>query len=80
MIGANIYADILSKASSKLGLEYPKSGNARRKAYSNLPQAEKDEIEKLEHLFFELIKSKENDLELYRGKFVKNNPEQFIAM
>ena len=79
MIGANKYADILSKAASKIGSEYPKSDSARRKAYKALSQKDKDEIEKLEDLFFQLINSKEDDLELYRGNFVKNNPEQFIA-
>jgi hypothetical protein len=78
MIGANKYADILSKASSKLGSEYPKSGSARKKAYKSLNQTDKDEIEKLEEQFFDLINSKDDDLETYRGNFVKNNPEQFI--
>ncbi len=79
MIGANKYADILSRASAKLGSEYPKSSSTRRKTYKALPKTGKDEIERLEDLFFELINSKEDDLEIYRGNFVKNNPEQFIA-
>lgn len=80
MIGAPKYADILHRASSKLGPEYPKSGSARRKAYKKLAQTAIDEIEKLEDLFFELINSKEYDLEFYRGSFVKNHPEHFIVM
>jgi hypothetical protein len=80
MVGASKYADIISKASSMLGSEYPKSGSARRKAYKKLPQTDRDEIEKLEDLFFELINSKEYDLEFYRGNFVKNNPGHFIIM
>lgn len=78
MIGANKYANILSSAASKLGSEYPKSGSGRRKAYKVLSQEDKDEIERLEDLFFQLISSKEDDLEVYRGNYVKKNPEHFI--
>lgn len=78
MIGANKYADILSKSSLKLGEEYPKSGSARKKAYKGLTKEDKEEIENLEDQFFELINSKDYDLEIFRGNFVKNNPEQFI--
>ncbi len=80
MIGAIRYAEVFAAASSKLGSEYPISASARKKAYKTLSQEDKDEIKKLEVVFFKLINSEKYDLEIYRGNFVKNNPQEFIKM
>ena len=77
-IGAEKYAVILTKVASMLGSDYPKSGAARKRAYKSLSQAQKQEIDELESAFYALLNSKDDDLERYRGSYVKSHPEQFI--
>lgn len=79
LISAERYAEILSKASQLLGNEYPKSGAARKRALSSLNEAQRKEIEKLNDEFLELIDSTDQDIEKYRGNYVKSNPDQFIS-
>ena len=79
LIGANIYSENLLKASKLLGCEYPKSCAARKRAIKLLTQSQMEQLNKLEDDFFELIDSTDNDIEKYRGGYVKSNSKQFIT-
>ena len=79
LIGAERYAEILAKAASLLGAEYPKSGAARKRALKSLNESLFGELETLDYNFFYLINSAEHNIEKYRGSYVKNNPSQFIS-
>lgn len=78
LIGAINYATILEKVMSLLGSTYPLTVSGRKKALNELSSEEKAQLEELDSSFFQLIFSTEHDIEIYRGKYVKNNPQQFI--
>ena len=78
LIGAEKYAENLSRASSILGTDHPKSRSARRRVFGALDKSLKDEISRLESEFYELLDSTEDDLESFRGRYVKKNPDQFV--
>ena len=78
MIGAHKYSTIVESVVSMLGPTYPTSGAARKRAYRALSQSQKQQIEKAEDAFYVLLSSPNDDLEKYRGGYVKKHPEQFI--
>jgi len=77
VIGAEAFADVLEKAVSMLGPEYPTSGSARRKAYVKATPQQKQEIEQLEDRFFALLRDPAVDFERRRGSYVLEHPHQF---
>ncbi len=78
MIGAHKYSTIVESVVSMLGPTYPTSSAARKRAYGALSQSQRREIEKAEDAFYVLLSSPIDDLEEYRGGYVKRHPEQFI--
>jgi len=78
LIGADRYALILSDAALLLGPVYPTSGSARRSAWRALPRSQKEQAEKLDEAFIELLNSVADDLEQYRGNYVRRHPDQFV--
>jgi hypothetical protein len=78
LIGAQAYSELLSKACKLLGMEFPISGAARKRALNSLTDEQKHELENLDDEFFELIGSSTHDIEKYRGNYVKDNPGLFI--
>jgi len=79
LIGADSYAELLAKAASLLGNEYPQSGAARKRTLKSLSEIQLGELEILDDKFLELISSEEHNIEQYRGSYVKNNPGLFIS-
>lgn len=79
LIGAERYAELLAKGASLLGVEYPKSGAARKRALKSLRDSQHQELKTLDDEFMNLISSSEYELEQYRGRYVKNNLAQFIS-
>ncbi len=77
-IGATKYFSILSEAASMLGTPYPESGAARRTALGSLGSQQKNRLKTLELEFFSLLSSESDDLEGFRGGFVRDHPEQFV--
>lgn len=78
LIGAQPYAEILSKSCKLLGTKYPESTRERKKVLQSLVSERKKKLEKLENEFIYLINS-DNSIEVYRGSFVLNNPNEFIS-
>lgn len=80
LIGADKYAAILLEAANIIGSDYLSSSTARMKAYRALNEPQKAKLKKLEDDFFELLGSQVEDLETYRGRFVRSNPGLFIKL
>ena len=80
MIDAEKYRRILSRAAEILGSPYPSSRWRRNWAMRWLGDHDWAEIGDLEKEFFGLIRSEEDDLETFRGRYVREHPDQFIAM
>lgn len=78
LIGAPEYALILAEAKSFLGHSYPRTVAARRRALTQLSKTDMLRLRKLDDDFLDLLHSHEHDLEMYRGRFVKQNPDCFI--
>lgn len=79
-IGAEPYAALLEQA---LGIfpdgEAPLARTARTKLLRSLPKDRRRSLfEPLEDAFFQLLRSKEWDLEKYRAAYVRAHPEQFF--
>ncbi len=79
MIGAKKYKHILSEAVKIVFKEeYPETAAKRKEAIRKLKKENKSKLEKLDDKFYKLIDSKDDNLETYRGTFVRNNADQFI--
>jgi hypothetical protein len=78
LIGADRYADVLEHAASLLGESYPLTASGRKRVFASLSASERATMEKLDDGFFDLLRSEEQDLEHFRGEYVKAHPEQFV--
>lgn len=79
LIGANVYAEILEKIIGLFQNSYPETAGERKKELKGFSVNKKNELEKLDNEFFNLLFSEEYDIEKYRGNYVKNNPELFTS-
>jgi hypothetical protein len=80
VIGAKKYSELLEVAASMLGSEYPTSRNERKKIISGFSRSNIEKLESLTDQFIELLWSDDEDLEKYRGKYVKDHPDQFVRL
>ncbi len=78
MIGAANYAKILARAAGMLGADYPTSATARMQIIGLWSSVQVQELDRHNVAFYTLLNSPDEELERYRGTFVKSHPNQFI--
>ena len=80
LIGAERYEAVFAEASRMLGPSYPKSGSARKEAYKTLSNRQLCRLDELEGVFYGLLKSVDDELEAYRGSYVRRHADEFVPI
>jgi len=76
-VGAHAYVEILAQALSLFqAADYPRATTQRRRFVAAIPDRRRL-FGKLEEKFFLLLR--EDDLEAYRGAYVRRHPEEFLT-